>query len=152
MQHARLGFQCRLPESNPSLSSVQKQRLGEILAKRSTVASWYLQRFAGAKRISMQRIPAEVKMSWFVMVIRLSDDYTQDHRDTMLKKLNASGIGCRDYFTPIHLQPFYQDMGFRQGQFPITEALSSRTLSLPFHNGLSEGDVDRVVREVKALL
>lgn len=152
LQHARLGFNYRLPDINCAIGIVQMKRCDEILAKRAQVAAWYQERWAGDSRVSMQRIPSEVKMSWFVMVVRLADNYSQAHRDMMLKRLNERGIGCRDYFTPIHLQPFYQEIGYRQGQFPITEALSSRTISLPFHNGLSEGDVERVVKEFKSLL
>lgn len=152
LEHARIGFNYRLPDINCAIGIVQMQRADEIIAKRDRVAGYYLARLRDEKRVSLQRIPAEVRMSWFVMVVRLSDDYTQADRDQMLGKLRERGIQCRNYFTPIHLQPFYQEMGFREGQFPITEALSSRTISLPFHNHLSEGDVDRVVRELKKLL
>ena len=74
-------------------------------------------------------------------------------RDNILAKLQAAGIGCSNYFTPIHLQPFYQQqLDYRPGDFPITEALSARTVALPFHNNLSEADVDTVVAELRGLL
>jgi perosamine synthetase len=152
LEHARLGYNYRLPDINCALGIVQMQRLDEILAKRQRVAGWYLERLRGEPRVSMQRIPADVGMSWFVMVVRLSDSYTQAQRDAVLEKLRDKGVACRNYFTPIHLQPFYQELGFRAGQFPITEALSARTISLPFHNHLTEGDVDRVVEELRAAL
>lgn len=152
LEHARIGFNYRLPDINCAIGIVQMQRLDEIIAKRQRVAGWYVERLRGEKRVALQHIPADVNMNWFVMVVRLSDDYSQAHRDATLKKLQAAGIGCRNYFTPIHLQPFYVEMGFRTGQFPITEALSARTISLPFHNHLSEGDVDRVVTALKGCL
>ena len=100
----------------------------------------------------MQRVPADMKLSWFVMVVKLADDYTRERRDAILKKLHEQGIGCREYFTPIHLQPFYRELGYKPGQFPITEAVSSRTIALPFHNKLSEADVERVVTTLRGLL
>jgi perosamine synthetase len=152
LEHARIGFNYRLPDINCAIGVVQMRRLDEIIAKRSRVAAWYVERLRDEQRVSLQRIPAEVKMNWFVMVVRLSDAHTQERRDAIIKKLQAEGIGCRNYFTPIHLQPFYQELGFKLGQFPITEALSARTISLPFHNHLTEADVERVVGTLKKLL
>jgi len=148
LQHSRLGFNYRLSDINCAVGVAQMTRLDEILAARSRVAAWYSERFAGESRLSMQSVPAHVEMSWFVMVVRLSDDYSQEDRDRLLGELRGIGIQCSNYFTPIHLQPFYQQMGFHEGQFPITEALSARTVALPFHHGVSESDVDRVVSEL----
>ncbi|MCH7872380.1 MAG: DegT/DnrJ/EryC1/StrS family aminotransferase [Planctomycetes bacterium] len=125
LAHARLGFNYRLSEINCALGVVQMRRLAEINAKRSLVASWYVQRLADEQRVTMQRIGAEVGMSWFVLVLRLNDDYTQAQRDNILDALRQRGIGCNNYFTPIHLQPFYQErFDYQPGDFPITEALS----------------------------
>lgn len=148
LQHARLGFNYRICDINCAVGVVQMSRLDEILAARSRVAGWYAARLAGETRVSMQSVPDHVEMSWFVFVVRLSEDYSQQDRDRLLDGLREVGIQCSNYFTPIHLQPFYQELGCRPGEFPITEALSARTIALPFHHGLSEGDVDRVVGEL----
>jgi perosamine synthetase len=153
LQHARLGFNYRISDINCALGAVQMRRLDEILAKRSRVAELYRQRLADEPRLSMMKVPEDVQMAWFVMVVRLSDDHSHQDREGILAKLREAGIGCSNYFTPIHLQPFYQEQfGYKPGDFPVTEALSARTLALPFHNHLSEGDVDQVVAELRKLL
>ncbi|MFO0839397.1 MAG: DegT/DnrJ/EryC1/StrS family aminotransferase [Phycisphaerae bacterium] len=153
LQHARLGFNYRLCDINCALGTVQMQRCDEILAKRAQVAEWYRQRLSGERRLTMQHIPAEVKISWFVLVVRLTDDHTQTRRDQILQQLRDAGVGCSNYFTPIHMQPFYgAQFGYKAGDFPITEALSARTIALPFHNQLSEADVDYSVSALKKLL
>ena len=59
--------------------------------------------------------------------------------------LREAGVECRNYFVPIHLQPFYrQRFGFREGDFPVTEAVAARTIALPFYNRLSEREIDYV--------
>jgi len=51
------------------------------------------------------------------------------------------GIGCARYFAPIHLQPAYRErFGFREGQFPVAEAVSARSLALPVHGNMSTDD------------
>jgi len=153
LQHARLGFNYRLPDINCALGTVQMKRLDDILAKRNQVAGWYQERLKDEPRVRLQKVPGEVRISWFVFVVRLDDDYTQVKRDGILEKLRAQDIACSNYFTPIHLQPFYQsELGYRKGQFPNTEALSSRTVALPFHCGVSEADVERVVQALRAAL
>lgn len=152
LQHARLGFNYRLPDINCALGTVQMRRVDEILARRQRVADWYVQRLADEKRVTMQAVPPEVRISWFVFVVRLTDDYSQAQRDVILHRLREEGVMCSNYFTPIHLQPFYQELGYRQGQFPRTEALSARTVALPFHNGLSERDVERAVAALRTAL
>ncbi|HUU98385.1 MAG TPA: DegT/DnrJ/EryC1/StrS family aminotransferase, partial [Phycisphaerae bacterium] len=91
-----------------------------------------------------------VEISWFVYVVRLRKGFTREQRDRILGGLRARGIGCSDYFTPIHLQPFYvEQFGYKPGDFPVTEALSARTIALPFHTRLSEAEVDRVVAQLR---
>ncbi|MBU0637986.1 MAG: DegT/DnrJ/EryC1/StrS family aminotransferase [Planctomycetes bacterium] len=153
LAHARLGYNYRLSDVNCAIGVEQMRRLDEILAKRTRVAQWYRERLAEERRVAMQSIPAEVAISWFVMVVRLSDDYKPADRDDLLGKLTERGIGCSNYFSPIHLQPFYQEcLGYREGDYPVTEALAARTIALPFHNGLSEADVEHVVTVLRELL
>lgn len=153
LAHARLGYNFRLPDILAAIGTQQMLRLEEIIARRAQVASWYLARLGGDTRFSMMQVQPEVKLSWFVMVVRLADDYTQAQRDAMLAKLREQGIGCNNYFSPLHLQPFYREQwGYKPGDFPVCEALSARTIALPFHNHLSEADVDQVVRVFKTLL
>ena len=153
LQHARLGFNYRLSDINCALGIVQMRRLDEIVARRSRIARWYIDRLADESRIRFQRVGDQTEMSWFVFVVRLIDDYSQVDRDAILDKLRGQGIACSNYFTPIHLQPFYRsDLGCRPGDYPMTEALSARTIALPFHNALSESDIDRVVTAFRAAL
>lgn len=152
LQHARLGFNYRLSDISCAVGVVQMRRLDELLEKRAQAAAWYRTRLGDEQRVQLQQVPSDVEMSWFVMVVRLRDEYSQADRDRILGALRERGIQCSNYFTPIHLQPFYQDLGFQEGDFPVTEALSQRTVALPFHSKLSEADVERVVRELRSLL
>jgi len=153
LAHVRLGYNYRLNEINCALGIAQLQRIEEIMAVRSRIAALYRERLEGDSRLSLQSIHSDVQMSWFVFVVRLSDDYTQSDRDRILRQLAERGIGCSNYFTPIHLQPFYvQRFGYKPGDFPGCEALASRTIALPFHHRLTEADVDTVCDEFRALL
>ena len=153
LAHTRLGFNYRLGDINSAIGLVQIRRIDEILAARKNVADMYCRRLADEKRIVLQAGHPDVKMSWFVFVVRLDDAYTQQDRDRILTRLQAAGVGCSNYFTPIHLQPFYRErFGYKPGDFPHCEALASRTLALPFHGKLSESEVDYVCEKLTGLL
>jgi dTDP-4-amino-4,6-dideoxygalactose transaminase len=62
-------------------------------------------------------------------------------------------VPSRPYFSPIHLQPFYQErFGYRAGQFPVTERVGAQSLALPFSGIMTAGDVEVVCEALKAAL
>jgi perosamine synthetase len=86
-------------------------------------------------------------------VVALREQLGRERRDAILTELRRRGIGCRNYFAPIHLQPFYRDrFGLKEGMFPITESVAARTIALPFFNQLSASQVERVARALREAL
>jgi perosamine synthetase len=147
LQHERLGYNYRLSDINCAIGAVQVRRLPEILAKRARVAETY-------SRILSDIVPEVIcpapaapgsSVSWFVYVVQLPDRFSQEDRDSILRHLKAVGIGCNDYFSPIHLQEFYrQKFGYTHGSFPVTEKIAQRTIALPFFNNLTENQIELV--------
>lgn len=140
-----LGYNYRMNDMLCALGIAQLQRLDEILEKRRGVAARYDQLLGDIPEILLPpRTSSPSDMSWFVYVVRLSEDFTQQDRDEIFQGMAAQGISCGRYFAPIHLQPYYQKLGFRQGQFPLTEAAGKRALALPFFNQLTQAQAERV--------
>jgi perosamine synthetase len=145
LQHERLGYNYRLSDLNCALGTAQLERINEMLKKRERIANYYNDRLGKIEEIIIPQFEENKKISWFVYVVRLKDEFSQRDRNYVLKELRQKGIGCSDYFTPIHLQPFYRKMfGYKKGDFPVTEKVSQRTLALPFYNNLKEEQVDTV--------
>jgi perosamine synthetase len=151
LQHERLGYNYRISDLNCALGIAQLERIDEILAKREKVARLYGQKLGEFEELVIPQVEANKKISWFVYVVRLKDKFSRQDRDGILKKLKDKGIGCSDYFSPIHLQPFYRKLlGHKKGDFPVTEKISERTVALPFHNNLSEEQIEYVCQQLKA--
>ncbi|MFC1931515.1 DegT/DnrJ/EryC1/StrS family aminotransferase [Chloroflexota bacterium] len=143
LSYSRLGYNYRMSELSASLGIAQIDRIDEILEKRQKVAELYNKRLGGIEGIKIPSTASEVRMSWFIYVIRLDEQkFSRRKRDKIIQELRDKGIDCRDYFPPIHLQPFYVEMfGYEKGSFPITEKVSSLTIALPFYNNLAERDI-----------
>jgi perosamine synthetase len=147
LSHVRLGYNFRMDEMSAALGVAQLERIDEILERREQVAQMYFEKLKDVPEIILPQIEANVKMSWFVFVIRFAKSV---NRDLVMKRLSSRGIGCRPYFTPIHLQPFYVErFGYKRGDFPVTERVADKTLAIPFFNGLTEEQVDEVVAAIK---
>ncbi len=151
--HQRLGYNFRISDINCALGITQLSRIEEIKNKRKKIAKWYQQYLKGDHRIIVPQEPPACDMSWFVFVIRLAQDYNKDRRDSIIKAMRNDGIQTSNYFTPIHLQPFIAEQyHHKQGDFPVTESVSKRTIALPFYNNLTEDQVQTVCRILKKYL
>ncbi len=148
LDHERLGYNFRMDELSAALGCSQMERIEEILDKREKVARMYGEKLAEVEEVQVPYIaPYVSRMSWFVYVIRLERGID---RDKVIKYLNKEGVQCKPYFTPIHLQPFYRKMfGYQEGDFPVTEDVTGRTIALPFFNNLKEEQIDYVVEKLK---
>jgi len=148
LDHERLGYNYRMDELSAALGCSQMERIEEILDKRAKVAGRYGEKLAEVEEVQVPYIaPYVSRTSWFVYVVRLERGID---RNKVIKYLNEEGVQCKLYFTPIHLQPFYRKMfGYKEGDFPITEDVSERTIALPFFNNLKEEQIDYVVEKLK---
>jgi perosamine synthetase len=154
LSHERLGYNYRLPEISCALGVVQLERIEEILVNRQKIAETYARLLKGFSDIHIPYLdPATTRMSWFVYVVRLADQYSRQDRDRVLQAMRGLGIGVNNYFPPIHLQPFYRErFGFAVGDFPIAEHVASRTIALPFHNNMKVDDCEVVVNSLSRSL
>lgn len=152
LSHERIGYNYRLSELQCALGVVQLDRIGELLDKRSAIAEAYNRRLGRIPSVRTPYVAANVKMSWFVYVIQIHSDHGgMRERDEIMARLRGHGVSCGNYFPPIHLQPFYRDQfGYREGSFPVAEAVSQRTIALPFFNNLQSRDIESICRAVEA--
>ena len=82
-------------------------------------------------------------------MVRLAPQYD---RARVIAALEERGVPTRPYFQPIHLQPFYRELGYRAGSLPVTEGISRSTLALPFCGTLTEEQVDYVCAQLREVL
>jgi perosamine synthetase len=153
LAHARLGFNYRLSEINAALGIAQISRLDEILENRRRVAQAYMERLMTNRYLILPTLVDDTHMSWFVFVVRLNDLFEPGDRDQIIRDLRSQGIGCSNYFPPIHLQPYIQaGLGTKAGDMPICEYVAARTLALPFFTRMTERQVERVCDELEGVL
>ena len=119
LQHVRLGFNYRLSDINCALGIAQLERIGEIIDERERVARLYGEKLKEVPEVITPPFESGKRISWFVYVVRLADRFRRRDRDAVLARLREAGIGCSDYFSPIHLQTLLSPgIRFQERRFP----------------------------------
>jgi perosamine synthetase len=151
LDHDRLGFNYRLSDVACALGLAQLERLDDLLAARARVADAYSERLAGIEGLELPCAAADGdRRSWFVYVVQLPDGVD---RDAAIEQMRAAGIDTKPYLPAIHLMSFYRErFGHREGEFPVCEAVSRRSLALPFFPELTEGQVGRVTETLVGII
>ena len=87
---------------------------------------------------------------WFVFVVQLPH---RVDRDETIRALAERGIPSKAYLPAIHLMSFYRErFGHREGEFPVCEAVSARSIALPFFPHLTEGQIEQVVGALRDVI
>jgi len=142
-EQQQLGFNYRMTDIQASLGLSQLQRLDEIVAERNRQLQSYRELLADLP-VQLLEVPEDVLSSVHLAVIRLQQASAEQHRQ-VFEGLRVAGIGVQLHYSPVHLQPYYRKLGFREGQFPAAEAYAKSAISLPLFPGLSASDQQRVV-------
>src|SRR5262245_61253014 len=140
LEHEHLGYNYRMDELSAALGVSQLQRLDDILRARASVAARYTDALRDVPRLRTPTIRPDVQISWFVYVVELDADVD---RNGVVHALRGEGIPSRIYFPPLHRQRYLQ--AYADSNLPVTDDVASRVLALPFHTGLTEAHVERVV-------
>ena len=151
LDHDRLGFNYRLSDLACALGLAQLERLDHMLAGRARVAARYSEALAGLDGLDLP-CPDEGgdRRGWFVYVVQLP---RRVERDAVIRALSERGIDSKPYLPAIHLMSFYRERyGHREGEFPVCEDVAARSLALPFHPRLTDGEVERVRAALADLL
>jgi UDP-4-amino-4,6-dideoxy-N-acetyl-beta-L-altrosamine transaminase len=143
-----LGFNYRMTDIQAALGLSQLDRLDEFVAKRNQLAARYDKMLAGLP-LQLPAVPPENRSSFHLYVVRLQLARIERSHREVFETLRAVGIGVNLHYIPIHVQPYYQALGFKSGDFANSEGYYAEALSLPMFATLTTQQQDQVVMELK---
>nr|WP_321483918.1 UDP-4-amino-4,6-dideoxy-N-acetyl-beta-L-altrosamine transaminase [uncultured Cohaesibacter sp.] len=150
-QQVELGFNYRMTEMQAALGLSQLDRLDEFVARRNALAQRYDQLLDDLP-VKVPVVHEDCYSSFHLYVIRLElDKIARSHRD-VFEHLRAKGIGVNLHYIPVHTQPYYRNLGFKEGDFPASEGYYREAISIPLYSGLTTQDQDRVVVALREVL
>ena len=143
-----LGYNYRMTDIQAKLGLNQLKRLDSIVTERRQLLANY-QVLLKNLPLKLLEIPSNVSSSVHLAVIQLNDPFRQKE---VFDGLRKRGIGVQVHYTPVHLQPYYRRLGFKEDQYPEAENYARKSISIPLYPGLKEQDQKRVVEALTTLL
>ena len=147
-----LGFNFRLTDFQCALGISQLARLDTFVAKRQAIAAFYDKAFSGFQLLETPSRISGTQSAYHLYPIRLCLNKLKVSRHVIFEALRTEGLGVQVHYIPVHLQPFYQKMGWRPGQFAESESYYERTISIPVFPDMTKTMMRRVVQTVKRVL
>lgn len=150
-QQIDLGFNYRMTELQAALGVSQMARLDQYVARRHELAARYDDLLATLPVTRPWQHPDSYS-GLHLYVIRLQLDRIAKMHRQVFDSLREQGIGVNLHYIPVHIQPYYQQMDFKAGDFPEAERYYAEAISLPMFQTMSEAQQDAVVAAVSAAL
>lgn len=134
-----LGYNYRISDILAALGISQLSRATEGILRRREIANRYNKAFLGSAIVPI--IPTEkYSHAYHLYVVKVPD------RKIVFEELRKEKIFTQVHYIPVHLQPFYQNLGFKKGDFPIAENYYERAISLPMFPSLTDYEVNKVIQ------
>jgi len=138
------GHNSRLDPLQAAFLRVNLKYLDEWNQRRDQIAKHYLDKLRLIPGLGLPHVPSGVVPVWHVFIV------AHPERDRLQEYLKEGGVGTLIHYpVPPHLSEAYQELGYRTGDFPITEEMANTFLSIPMGPYLSMDDADYVIEKIK---
>jgi perosamine synthetase len=143
------GYNYRLTDMACALGLSQLRKLEANLKRRREIAARYTQAFSRVPGVIPPAVRDDVEPAWHLYPIRLDLAQLSAGRAEVFRALRGENIGVNVHYIPVPQHPFYRErFGYKGGEFPVAEDAYERLISLPMFHGMTDQDMDDVVRAV----
>lgn len=148
-----LGFNYRMTDMQAALGVSQLNKLDFFKKRRREVIAMYNKAFADMRYLKTPYEPENVCSCFHLYVTQIDFESLGKSRAQVMKELRDKGIGTQVHYIPVPTQPYYKNnFGYKDGDYPVAEKYYEQELSLPLYPGLSDDDVDTVIKAVKEVI
>jgi len=146
-QQIDLGFNYRMTELQAALGVSQMQRIDEFITKRHILYKRYNDLLQNTVIIKpFQSLECYSSLHLYPIQIDVKS------RKYFFNELRNNGIGVNVHYIPIHTQPYYKKLGFKEGDFPNSEAYYDKTVSLPLYPGLELEAQNKIINTINKFM
>lgn len=150
-QQVMLGYNYRMTDIQAALGVSQMSRLDDYVTRRHEIARRYDRLLQDMPLILPWQHP-DGYSAFHLYVIRLKLDKLERTHRQIYEHLCSAGILVNLHYIPVHTQPYYEELGFKQGDFPRAEQYYREAITLPMYSTLSIGQQEEIVGVLREAL
>jgi len=147
-QQVDLGYNYRISDVQCALGLSQLSRVDEYVARRHDIAKQYNQALS-VLPVTLPHQASNIYSAFHLYVIKLKLDQIKKSRSEIFDAMRAANIGVNVHYIPVHIQPYYKNLGFEKGQFPEAEQYYEEALTLPLWPGMTTEMIEYVASALR---
>jgi dTDP-4-amino-4,6-dideoxygalactose transaminase len=142
--HDYVGYNSRLDTLQAAILNVKLSHIDNVIQKRANHAAHYREMLGDISEIKLPVVKNGRKEVYYIFCIKA------EKRDSLEEYLKSKNIGTSIYYPiPLHLQKCFEYLGYKKGDFPVSEKLCETVLALPMFPELTEDEVSFVCESIK---
>lgn len=150
-QQIGLGFNYRMTELQAALGLSQLAKVDKFVARRRQLAERYNELLKDLP-LKLPYQNTDTDSSWHLYIVRVDFNKIKKTKKEIFAEMKAKGVCLNLHYIPVHTQPYYQNLGFKYGDFPVSEKYYKEAFTLPLYYSLTDEQQDCVVSALKEVL
>ena len=146
-----LGCNYRMTDLQAALGASQMTKLNAFVARRRQLVRRYHEKLNGLPIRTPYCLP-EANPAWHLYIVRLDLDRVKKSKQEIFAGMKEHGVMLNLHYIPVHLQPYYRDLGFGDGDFPVSEQYYREALTLPLYYDLTDTQQDEIIAALRDVL
>lgn len=147
-----LGFNYRITDIQCAMGIRQLARINDFIERRRQIAKTYRKAFEKLEALILPREKEGLRPAYHLFPLQFDLSKIRKSRAEIFDALKEKGLGVQVHYVPIHLQPYYRQFGYKNGDFPKAEAYYERALSLPLYPAMNSRQIQKVIKTVEDVL
>ena len=150
-QQIFLGYNYRMTDIQAALGCSQMEHLDDFVERRRTLAQQYDALLKGLPLVTPYVMDGTVP-SWHIYIVRMNCRQIKKSKQQIFVEMKERGIALNLHYIPVHRQPYYEKLGFRQGDFPHSEKYYEEAFTLPLYYSLTDAEQEQIVNCLQEIL
>lgn len=150
-QQIGLGFNYRMTELQAALGLSQLAKVDKFVARRRQLAERYNELLKDLPlKVPYQN--TDTDSSWHLYIVRVDFNKVKKTKKQIFAEMKVKGVCLNLHYIPVHTQPYYQNLGFKHGDFPVSEKYYEEAFTLPLYYSLTDEQQEYIVSTLKEVL